>query len=143
MSDNSIFRDLTGERDPVWTEFRTTAAVASGTRPREFRVRVPDKCSLTRVDVQFGTAGLPAAARLYKVKVWALASGGVAASFASKGYAQVTMAATSTLHYNLHTLAAITLPAGSLVALALITGNPTGVAGTKYGLYFTKGHIQA
>jgi hypothetical protein len=143
MSANSLFRDLPGERDPIYTEHRTTLAVASATRVREWRVRVPDNCSFTRVDAQFGTAGLPGAARLFKLKLWALPSGGVNASFASKGYAQVTMSATSTLHYNLHTLSTITLPAGSLLAFAVVTGNPTGTAGVKLGVYTTKGYVQA
>jgi hypothetical protein len=143
MSANSLFRDLPGERTPIFTESRTTQAVASGTRPREWRVRVSDNCSLTRVDVLFGTAGKPDSARLYKLKAWALASGGVAASFAAKGYLQVTMSATSVAHYNLHTLSTITVPAGALLAFALITGNPTSCAGVKLGVYLTPGFVQA
>jgi hypothetical protein len=142
MSDNSLFRDLTGERDPIWTECRTTPAVESATRVREWRVAVLDKCTLTHVMLLSGTVGADSGAngRLTKLKIWSCPSGGVLSGFVSKGYAQVTNGSAATLQgLRLHAVGVITFAAGAIIAPAVVTGT-VARTGTKLGLCFTKGH---
>jgi hypothetical protein len=141
MSANSLRRDLIGEGEPIQTAARGSLAVASATRVNEWRLKVPDNASLTRVDVLYGTA--PASSRLFKIKVWSLASGNPSSKFVAKGYCQATMVGTSVLSFPLQVLSTVTLPAGSVLAFAMVTGNPTGTAGVRLAVFLTKGFAQA
>jgi hypothetical protein len=141
MSANSLRRDHIGEGEPIFTAARGALAMASATRVNEWRLKVPDNSSLTRVDVMYGTA--PSSSRLFKMKVWSLASGNVASQFVAKGYCQATMAGTSVLSFPLKVLSTVTLPAGSVLAFSMVTGNPTSTAGVRLAVYLTKGFAQA
>jgi hypothetical protein len=146
MSANSFFRDLHGERDPVVTESRTDVIVgavgASGTRFREWRIACPDNCSVTRIDVMWGTAGSAGGTRSLKVKMWSMSVTGT--SHIAKGVAKATI--TSGESRNLLSLipsAPATFPAGRIIGFANAGGFPTGGVGVKLGVYITKGHVQA
>lgn len=146
MSANSIFRDLTGERDPVHTESRTTTSTSSAVNVREWQVMVPDKCSLTRLDVLAGTAAVVGASRQAKLRINYIASGTNSRIFTSKGYCVVTLTASASYHRKaLFPSSTITLPAGALVC-ASIASYPLGLGtplGVKLAYFFTKGHVQA
>jgi len=142
MSTNSNFRDLQGERDPVISESRTTLGV-SGMNCREWQVMVPDKCSLTRLDVLVGTAGVPGATQQAKLKISHVPSGTASRTFTHKGYCVATITASVTYGRKaFFPSATITLPAGSIVGVSQLVaiGTPVGV---KLAYYFTKGHVQA
>ena len=147
MSANSLFRDLPGERTPIMTESRTTpVATPSSVRVREWAVFVPDKCSLTRVDVLVGTAAVVGASRQLKLKVSHVPSGTASRTWTHKGHCVVTL--TSGASYAAKTLlpsAAITLPAGSMVGFSAASYTQAyGTAlGVKLAVYFTPGHVQA
>ncbi len=146
MSANSLFRDLIGERDPIHSQSRTTTSTSSGQYFREWTVFVPDKCSLTRLDVLVGTAAVVGASRQAKLKIAHVPSGTASRTFTAKGYCVVTLTASAS--YAKKTLfpsSAITLPAGSMVS-ASIASYPLGLGtplGVKLAWYFTKGHVQA
>lgn len=146
MSSNSIFRDLTGERDPVQTGRLTTplygAAAASGTVVASLKLVTPDKCSLTRLDALFATAGSSASgARQLKIKVFSLASGG--STHVAKALCVGTIAASATRNIvKLLPASVITLPGSPWgVAFAEAGGTPTGSLGLTLHAYFTKGHL--
>lgn len=148
MSANSFFRDLHGERDPVVTQSRSSlpavgGAGASATRVIEWRVFCPDNASITRVDVMWGTAGSGASgARALKLKMWSMKATG--SSHVAKGIAKATIANGETRNFlSLTPSATATFPGGSFVGFAVHGGFPTGSAGVKLGVYFTKGHVQA
>ena len=147
MSANSLFRDLTGERDPIWSDRRGTPLVGSGsdTLVPEWRVFVQDKCSLTHMVVASATAGADSGAstRLTKIRIWACPSGGVLSGFISKGYMQVTNLTAATLQtLRLHNVGVMTFSAGSVVCGAVVTGTVARL-GVKFGYCFTKGHVAA
>lgn len=142
MSANSNFRDLTGERDPVISEARTTLGV-SGLNVREWTVFVPDKCSLTRLTVLVGTAAAPGATQQAKLKILHIPSGTLSRTFTHKGYCVATVTASVTFgQKSFFPSATITLPAGSMVCAAQLVGMGTPL-GAKVAYYFTKGHVQA
>jgi hypothetical protein len=147
MSANSLFRDFGGERDPVYTQRLTTplygGAGASGTVVAPWKLAVPDKCSITRVDVLWGTAGSGASgARQLKLKVFSIASGG--SSHTAKVLCVGTIGASQSRNFlKLLPASVITLPADSAVGFAQNGGTPTGALGMYLGVYVTKGHVQA
>lgn len=148
MSANSLFRDLVGERDPVVTARLTTplyanAGLASGTLVAPWRLPVPDKCSITRIDVMFATGGSNASgARQIKLKAIAMASGG--SSHTAKSVFQGTVGSGQTrLFLTLLPASTCTLPAGNGVGFAQHGGVPTGALGMQLCVYFTKGYVQA
>jgi len=147
MSANSTFRDLGGERDPIETRRLTTplygAAAASGTVVAGWKLVTPDKCSITRIDVMWGTAGSNATgARQVKIKAHSMASGG--STLIAKSLFVGTMPDNSDRNFlRLLPVSAVTLPGyPNGIGFAEAGGTPTGSLGMTLSVYFTKGHVQ-
>ena len=146
MSENSLFRDLQGERDPIHTQSRTSYGTVSGTPGKEWCVMVPDNCSLTRVDVLAGTAAVVGAARQIKLKVMNVPSGTASKTFTHKGYCVATTSAgASYARMQLNPSSTITLPKGCIVGFApqSYTTSLGTALGVKLAVFFTKGYMQA
>ena len=146
MSENSLFRDLIGERDPIHTQSRTSYGTVSGTPGKEWCVMVPDKCSLTRVDILAGTAAVVGATRQVSLKVMVVPSGTASKTFTHKGYCVATFTTgASYARKALFPSSVITLAKGCIVgfsAQSYTTSFGTAL-GVKLAVFFTKGHVQA